>query len=92
MYKQFIIKKECTMEQPMWQSRYFKRIYKTMFLVTLPVLLIALVLLYVSFYRSTLTYLNSVTQRLMLNTTSNIRYQTDCSKKTHLTPTPHLLV
>lgn len=70
--------------EPIWQSHYFKRIFKTMCLVTFPVLLLALIVLYTSFYYSTQTYLNSVSQRLMSNTTVNIRYQMDCSKKNAL--------
>lgn len=71
-------------EQPVWQSKYFKRIFKTMCLVTFPILLLALIILYTSFYHSTRTYLSSVTQRLMNTTTANIRYQMDCSKKNAL--------
>lgn len=72
------------MKQQVWQSQYFKQVFKTMCLVTFPVLLLALVVLYASFYRSNLSYLNAVTQRFLTSTANNIKYQVECSKKNTL--------
>lgn len=72
------------MKQQVWQSQYFKQVFKTMCLVTFPVLLLALLVLYATFYRSNLSYLNAVTQRFLTSTTNNIKYQVECSKKNTL--------
>ena len=58
-----------------WQSRYFKRIFKTVLIGTSVVLFTALSLLYATFYHVTLSYLNDVNYRFMGNIVSNLRYR-----------------
>lgn len=64
---------------PQWQSTYFKRIFKTVLIGTSAVLFTALTVLYATFYYATLSYLDGVNRRFMVNTVSNIHYQTNSS-------------
>lgn len=69
------------MQKNIWKSNYFKRVFKTVFIGSFLVLILAVTALYSSFHHASLSYSNTVNQNFMSNVASNMIYQMEQSQK-----------
>lgn len=72
------------MNQNIWQSKHFKKIFRTVYLTTFTLLMVGLLIMYLAFQQITGSYLNSVMSRFIETAYSSIDHQIINSQKNAL--------
>lgn len=72
------------MKGKVWRSRYFKKIFQTVYITTVALLTVALFAMYAYYKQTTVQYLSTVMSRFIGNAYTSIQYQIDLSEKNAL--------
>lgn len=72
------------MKEKVWRSRYFKKIFRTVYITTVALLTVALFAMYAFYRQTTVQYLSTVMSRFMSNAYVSIQYQMESSEKNAL--------
>ena len=72
------------MKEKVWRSRYFKKIFRTVYITTVALLTVALFAMYVFYKQTAVQYLSTVMSRFMGNAYASIQYQMESSEKNAL--------
>ncbi len=75
------------MKVPHWQSKHFRKIFRTVYISSFALLLLAMIVLYAAFQHISISYLNTVMARFMDDAYSSVNKEMDASQvlclKTH---------